>query len=298
MNKIKIKFKGLIELKKVKYDGVELLPSNLEKILSIITTAYMYAPRETADISSKRLSHITNYRKYLNYLVEQDIIYVNEHYQVGKFTKSYGFTDNFKARIDLIPEFVVRKTKKKSSINNVSTKMKQRIAVDFQRLKIVGSPVKLIDSDSEGNVYYHFKSWLTDCYNVYSLDNNVSFYHWVDFRLYNNFGACSSATRKNCFTLKGEAMKCVDIKTSYPMFLAKWLKDNNYSNSWDFVEWCESVFHTDFYLELRRVYESNPYKARSKHYSRIWIKEIFASIVNGKNNKDEHNLLFERQFTL
>jgi hypothetical protein len=71
------------------YKGNVLVTATLENILSVITCKYIYNEFESVEIHHTKFSKITSdYRKYLNYLRDMEIILIDESYKKGVHPKS------------------------------------------------------------------------------------------------------------------------------------------------------------------------------------------------------------------
>lgn len=309
---LEIEFSGLINFKRIHYNGIKLSGYYFRNILSLIANKYMWSKegQECVNISAKQLCSIggNNYRQYLNWLKENEIVYIIEHYsKEKKKSKQYGFTNRFKSIQHDVSFKVKYEKRKRSDKNSIPASLKKRVAEDFKKLEVVNRPkLKVNFVDEDGNTHYDFKNYLKDCYNIYCIANKVYFYHWKDNRLYSNFHQISSVNRARCFSFGGKLLN-KDIKSSYPTFLAKWLKEKtDVSDYYEFHEYCFNVFRGDIYSQLTEDYEKHRnmglvknFENRQKiKYEREDIKEFFQIVINGKNGKNEINYSFFARYPL
>lgn len=300
---VKAKFKDLIK-NDIEYNDLKLFVNDIEDLLSIIIIEYMYSPNNLAEIPSGKFLPIPNYRSIINYLKEEEILYVNEHYSYTKhFSKSYGFTDNFKS-VEHKVEFQLKVSKSLSDVNKLEKSIKERLSNDFKKLKVVCTPkLDIKYKDKKGEEFYDFKKYLKDCLYTFALDAGAIYYHWLGSNLYSNFTEISTFNRDKCLSIDGDKMASKTIKSPLPLFLAKWIKINgNIDDHYEFTEYFENLIKDKFYSNLRNDYEANKNRYKKKdvnfHYSNKNVKVFVNEVLFGDNGQDESNYSFYRRYPL
>ena len=262
----------------------------LDRILSLIANKYLYNQEEYTEytqIHSTLFSQIDpNYRSYIKWLKRNDIIIIDESYEVkdekhgiqGK-SKGYAFNDIFKnwgmvTRIGK-DKFDENTNKDQSYLIEIDKTLLRNIMRDFKAVQINGTPItKEYKIDTDERSVIDFKSYLSSEFNFWRMKNNDSYYNWKSGRLYTNFCQCSKSTRLNNFYFD-DKLANLDIPSSFPLWLAVWLKDHGIdTENYEYREFCTMVqpkvdqdgnfikdenneIKTGFYNDLRSKMQNN-----------------------------------------
>lgn len=288
----------------------------LNTILNLIIIHYLYNKyyEELVPISSKRFHKIDhNYRRYIDFLKDNKIIYVNEYFSKDNgITKRYGFSEEFKSVKHDISVLFNNYKNKNSDVNIVNKSLKMYLSRMYQQIKIIQDPelefIKYYsyhDNNKSEKIVGDFKRYIRNKINIDRIKQKESKYRWNNNRLYTSFGMCSSKVRKECFSLDGNKLRSIDIKNSYPFFLTLWLKKNYYKNDGSKLDneintFINDILNGDFYLKMIKHYFSvyqkdnvtKIYNKLTRTYiekiSREEMKQIIMRIINSDrlSNKD------------
>lgn len=309
-----IRFNSLQEL--FINNGLGLSVKKLNTILNLIIIPYLYNKYngELVPISSKRFHKIdNNYRRYIDFLKDNKIIYVNEYFSKDNgITKRYGFSEEFKSVKHDISILFNNYKNKNSDVNIVDKSLKVYLSRMYQQIKILHDPelefikyYSYYDNNKSEKIVGDFKRYIRNKINIDRIKQKESKYRWNNNRLYTSFGMCSSKVRSECFSLDGNKLRSIDIKNSYPFFLTLWLKKNYYKNDGSKLDneintFINDILNGDFYLKMIKHYFSvyqkdnvtKIYNKLTRTYiekiSREEMKQIIMRIINSDrlSNKD------------
>lgn len=289
-------------------NGNPLSSRTLETILSFITSKYYYSNQEGVRINHKEFSNITNnYRIYLDYLVDKGIILVNKKYKVGKYSRKYLFTDYFKEYawvkwMNINPETPTVPTE----VLLVVDKMV------FEHLQEDIRVVRISDKPSEKEILFYndyqpivkFKKYLSDEFHLQRLRNGDRNLSLKAERLYSPFVQLSKIIRKDYFSFDGNRLTSLDIKRSFPLWLAVWLTENEIYMDYETKEFISSVKSGKFYNHLINKFNKNRNLFNNTEFDNPFInkdkvKELFSSWLNGNpNKKNLHNCVMKVYYPL
>jgi len=284
-----------------KDDGTELeLSINiLQRILSLIAHQYLYNRQENSEytqIHSDKFSQIDpNYKSYIKWLKRNEIIISDNHYEIPDHEKgtegkciSYAFDDHFKnwgmvtsMRKDRFDEVT---NKDQSYLISIDKSVLRNIRRDFKAVQINDKPIeKSYKIDTEELQIIDFKSYLSSEFNFWRAKNHDTYYNWKSGRLYTNFCQCSKTTRLNNFYFD-DTLSNLDIPSSFPLWLAVWLKNNGMdTENYEYRELCtvvkpkmdqegnfykndEGEIKTNFYNDLRSKMNNNRNQSLSETF--------------------------------
>lgn len=288
----------------VNNDGVELSYDNVSAILAFIATKYTKSEYETIFIKKTNLYIISpDYEKYINFLVDKDVIKCN----IIEDSYSIQFSNNFK-KFSVISDILINKDDEvQGKIQNQTIPILKntdlRLIKDLYDIEIVNIPIKkqlLIEPD-----IYDFKSYILSLFNFKRISNGDMFYNWRNGILYTPFKYCSKYVKLNNFKFDDKLVK-LKIPNSFPLFFAIWCVVMGINKEdYDFKEWCslvkkehdnndKSKFFKDFRKKLDKLKDSNSpninfkdvninSKIEAKHFSHIdAIREFNKWIIKQK----------------
>lgn len=279
---------------------------SLEKVFSELLHLYCISDDEYIRVQATQLRAICNdYRTILEYLEDKKVIYINEKYSVGSFTKSYLFTEHFKTLvIDLIveiqPKFI--ETKKVVVYNYIRTSKKHVIDYSIQQ-KLFCDFISLNRISSGNNFSYfsycrsldEFKKAVTNYYyDTQTVYNQKSFYklNVENNRLYTSFCNIQKDLRdtKYYFT-DGQRLLNKDIKSSHVFFMAVLLLEDYRKGKLDKDEYFKFLSlvinpQNDIYSYFQTKYY--PWLERSR------IKTLFFILLFGDNDTKKKLLKLDK----
>jgi len=290
--------------------GLILVTSTLESILSLIASKYLYNKYETVEINHTKFANITsNYRKYLNFLRDKGIILVSESYKQGAHCKSYLFNDYFKDYATIKSFKIDPKEDLKEEDDEIPFSMDnmviERIRKDFSCVKIKTDPVekdiKLVNRGGQSIV--KFRNYILNEFGLYKLRNTPRVLHWKSGRFYSPFVQLSKDVRLDYLYFDTQ-LTSLDIKRSFPLWLAVWLAEKNIPLDYDTKEYLSSVLSGNIYKDLIGKFNANKNQFNKTEFDKPYIdksevKNLFGSWLNGNNDLSNlSNLVFKAYYPL
>ena len=281
--------------------GNSLITATLENILSLITGKYLYNEFESIEIHHTKFSKITSdYRKYLNYLRDKEILLINESYEKGVHSKSYMFTDHFKeyATVKSFKIFQPDATSMDDNSIIIDKQVRERIAEDFLSVKIKEELVeKEIRFVKDGQPVVKFRQYLLNEYALYRLRNTPRVLNWRSGRLYTPFVQLSNRVRRDYLYFDSH-LTSLDIKRSFPLWLVVWLIDKRITLDYQTKSFIQSVLSGNIYYDLMEKFNNNRNLFNNTEVEKPLInksemKKLFTTWLNGNNNLSNlSNLMF------
>jgi hypothetical protein len=280
-------------------NGKILLTSTLESMLSLITIKYYYCKNfETVRIHSDLFRKLSgSYRQYLNYLRDKGLIVIDELYKRGKKSKGYMFTDNFKAFAEIKEVYLDKTYRDKEKAIKIHLEIdpivKARITKDFNSLAIKQIPVekKIRFFNQDGVPIVNFRSYISDVVNLYRLQTNAYNFRLKAGRFYTPFSQLSQTVRENHIYFDEQKLANLDIRNSFPMWLAIWLIDKGIEIDYDTQEFFNEILSGQFYNEL--IYKYNKAKdlfnttgMEKPCFTKDMVKQNFMTWLNGNNKRN------------
>lgn len=233
-----IALKAMINANPPEITGFKI--DNLKYILSLILKASQYDKslllEDYQSVSSRKFKIVRNYRQYIDYLIGLNIIQANEHYIVGKRSKGYRISENYrgKFRKDQITDFsLLRKVMNEPikhhsvrGLNYLNKWFNEKLTIDeslmldfnYEEYMVKMSNKKLWDFDKLKKKYkqpYNQYKHAFFCIDKVSQghfnikrDNSVGRYHSVLTNM--------RALTRNAIMYNGEGLVSIDIKNSQP----------------------------------------------------------------------------------
>lgn len=313
MKKFKFNLENFIKKKpEYEFKGKLLNWETIQTILSYIVYRYTYnreEGRQMVEIKSSDFQRInSDYHFYLEFLKENLIIIIDYRYTVGEKSRRYGFTDNFKEYGKVLKVKIPTMNgetvyEDKCVVDNV---VKRKIRNDYNHIKIKDTDVVKKSYRYKDKTVTNFRGYLLDCILLEELRSVMNpYFKWnEDCRLYTQFVVLSSNSRLNNCYFGNENLSCLDIPSSYPLFLSIWLTENGIDKScYEFKEFIEEIDKGKFYINLmdrlNKVKDTKVVKRDSKgrvlkieenekdEYTRNRTKDLFQTFLNGGNTKDD-----------
>lgn len=287
------------------YKGNVLVTATLENILSVITSKYLYNEFETVEIHHTKFSKITSdYRMYLNYLRDKEIILINESYEKGVHPKSYLFTDHFK-EYATVNRFKFEQSDNSLMDDNsiiIEKMVQEKVQQDFTKVKIKSQPVeKEIKFVKDGQPVVKFRQYLLNEYGLYQLRNGPRVLNWRSGRLYTPFVQLSKIVRGD-YLYFDTKLTSLDIKRSFPVWLAVWLIDKGIPIDYETKSFLSAVLSGNIYFDLMEKFNNNRNLFNNTGEEKPFIdkpqvKKLFSTWLNGNNNLNNlSNLMFKSYY--
>lgn len=237
----------------------------------------------SALILKKKYGH--KYNLYIDYLLENKIIYLTSNYCVGKKAKTYQLSERIiygeikryvsKDKV-LLKKYIENVSQIEDSDferNSIDKDIKKKLVDDLFHVKIdYDKSIFYLDNTSQDRDIYNRNKYSVECVN----DKHI-FYNFDSYgRFHSNFTILKSFIRKNCLMIDGEETYEIDIKNSQPLFLSKLINDVN-------SKWVNSEEYELFkYLTVNGKYYQylmDNLKIKNKGDA----KEITYKVLFGKN---------------
>lgn len=226
------------------------------------------------------------YKYYIDYLVENKILFLISDYLVGKNSRVYSinesiFRNNIKRYVNY-DKVLLKKYKSRmeqfvecdSNDNLINEDIKEKLINDLFKIQIeFDRSIFFLDSlkDNDMDVYNRNR------YSIECINDKHIFYHFDKYgRLHTNFTILKSFIRKNCLLIDNEETYEFDIKNSQPLFLTKIIQESKtkWVNNDEFELYKNLTMSGEFY---NHIMNNSDIKERTK------AKELTYKVLFGRN---------------
>lgn len=245
--------------------------------------------RETIQLNSRWLKAVygNKYNLMLDYLIENQIIYLYKNYSTGKSCKTYRFTESMKmskyisSKIEMPETLETRKDKVK--LIKESTFIHEYNEEVITHLKKSLYLVKLDYNKAKDYIKDNIQeesSKLVNC-NIIEKINNNDIYSGFDKygRFHTNFTVLKKDIRENYLSINNNKLAELDVKNSQPFFMSIIMKQKGYYNE----EYHQDVINGRLYEKIMIC----------SGKSRKVVKQDVFRILYGRNKKHELNKIEE-----
>lgn len=286
-------------IKKISHNGVLLKTSYIIDIIHNLILKYYFKKENLFNLSSlilkEKYGHI--YNKYIDYLLEKNILILVKNYRKGKHTKIYSI--NEKVLTDKITRYkntdkiLLKKYKNNVSMIDERDIESSLIDIDVKRKLVNDLFYTQIQFDK---AIYFLDSTMQDVdiynrnrYSVESISDKQIFYHFDGYgRLHTNFTILKSFIRKNCLLIDSEETLEIDIPNSQPLFLTKIL--DNFTNMIDKDELSLFKYLTKKGLLYQFILDNSQLNGKKS------AKEMIYKVFFGKNYRNKYDNIFMSLF--
>jgi hypothetical protein len=205
-----------------------------------------------------------NYKNYLIYMIDNDIIRINNSYRTGDFTKRYKINQDRISEINLLLNTLTETEIITPGLNKYYEYVincTKKITINYADAINYVNKSKILNNTLES------KELLM--YSINSIRNN-NFFAKVDSRgrLYTNIVNLKREVRREHLRLDGEKLKEVDITNSQCYFLHLWMKEMNIIDEL----FAEDVINGNIYVKIMNYFNLNKKEAKTKVYVFIFGK--------------------------
>lgn len=297
--------KFLIQSKNIPYKGTVLKSAYLAHIINELLTKYTLTGEISFTIWSIILQEMygKHYARYIEYLVDNDIIILTQNKQVGKTSRRYKINlkfiqDEKIRRYEFYDKFLYKKIQRRK-IDVSFTSLTSSPINELVRMKIIEDLSYVnVDCDKAMNYLNNIKNDITlDSYlkneiSITNISNNDIYYKFDGYgRFHTNFTTLKKYIRNNYLKINNEDIFEIDIKNSQPFFLAILMKDY-----YKFKTIPEGI---KTYIDLAYnglFYEDFEEKCSVDIPTRELAKKYVYKVFFGKNVKNKINLLFKKYY--
>ena len=290
---------------------IKLKGKYFDLILSVIAKNIIFEGVDkngyTIISSSSLRKKYSRYKIYLDYLIYIGKI-ERDYYKLGKKSYGYRFTDFYKQDIKL-NKIIYYPSVKEDRRNRNKTKLNS-IGIDPPILKRLKKDFNscMIDFDLRKNQiektydewgnFIDIGKWFRNNLDLHKWKKGYITYSFSSNRLYTNFTSLSSHIRKNNIKLNDENLLEFDIRNSFPLMVAIYMKNVNPDiiTDYDFEQYCTSVINGIFYNDLTKGLnlirncnkKGNEDDISIRLLSKSEVKQLFQIYLNGDIKRAPH----------
>lgn len=286
-------FESIYTKKIINYNGHRLKTTFLINIIDMFINRYLFFNKDNIKLNSRILKHLygNNYSKYIDYLVENEFIYLYKNYSAGYRAKCYKLTDIAKQKTYLTANVSIPlRLKNKqdimnaANVNDIDNTIIDKLIKDLYNVDIdINKTNEWINS----NIDIDSKSYFVNTTNCEKILNKKIYYSFDTYgRFHTNYTTIKKEIRSNFLFIDNQPLKEIDITNSQPFFLYLMMKQSGFNN---FNGFDLDVLNGVIYEKLRE--KSN------NVYTRKEIKVNVYSVLFGRNNNNRYwNTLFKEVY--
>lgn len=291
----------LSETKHINYYDKKLKSDYIIDIISNLLLKYYFKKENKFQLNAEvlKLKYGYKYKSYIDYLLDNNIIYKLSDYKKGYKSRTYSLDKKvFKSDIKRYRNFdrVLLKKYKKRLIETIDNGKLNKIK-DIVKSKLINDLFS-VDIDLERAIFFlnaidkkDIDLYNRNIYSAESINNKHIFYHFDNYgRFHTNFTILKGFIRKNCLLINGEETYELDIQNSQPLFLAKLINESE-------SKWVKQD-ELNFFKKLTNSGKFYDYLSASlKLKSRKKAKELTYKVLFGRNYyNSKHDIMFQRLF--
>ena len=282
------KFNELYTRKTINYNGNRLKTINLIQLIDMFLIRYIIFNKDKVKINATILKTIygNNYKAHLQYLLDNNFIYLYKNYSTNRHGKIYKLTDEVKSCNVIttsvnVPKRLQQKIEKYASETNLDNHIKQKLINDLYKIDIDYNNAKYwIDNNITDN-----KAYLVNSTNILKIHNKDIHYSFDSYgRFHTNFTNLKKHIRENYLTINKRKLKEIDITNSQPLFLYILMKNEGFKNfnGFDHDVLTGRIYdriQNEYKIDTRKEVKINIY---SVLFGRNLTKKKWDSIFNDK----------------
>lgn len=286
-------FDDIYTKKYIIYKNVKLKSVFLINIIDMFLNKYVVFKIDNMRLNSLILKHIygSRYNYYIEYLIDNNFIYLYKNYSVGLRSKTFKLTDYSKkhtySTVTInIPEI----------LNNKIINFNEQIySIDKNIKNTLIQNLYSVDIDYEKTKEWIDKNIIKNDLSYTSNMNAINKIHKKDIhyvfdkygRFHTNYTNLKKEIRCNFLTINNNKLKELDIKNSQPFFLYLFMKKNGFT---DFNNFDKDVLNGKLYDKFYDICED-------KDITRKQIKINIYSILFGRTfNKNKWSIMFKKLY--
>lgn len=319
------KLSHIVEDKTLEYKGTKLKTMYIVDIVHSFISKYYFKKEIIFNLSSLILKskYGKHYNKYIEFLLDSNIICVTKNYSSGNFCREYLLNENIingkMSRIKNRDRILLRKYRERilGYINDkecsiISPDIKGKLTECLFDVTIdKNNSIKLLDKDNMDKITYQ-----KNVYSIESIYNNNIFCHFDSYgRMHTNYTTLRSNIRKNCLSINGNELSELDIKNSQPLLLCKVIEENfklydideteyrfykNLTHSGNFYQYIMDNTNISSLKEAKRVVYTTLFgenKSQTDYIFSSLFPSIFGFIKKYKHiNKDHRSMAHRLQY--
>lgn len=314
VNNVPISLKHLTEEKFILYKGFKLKTDFLLDIVNTLISKSNKCMRlyekvmKGFPINSRILikNYSNNYKKYIDYLIDNSIIIVTKNHTRGKnainyrinlnllYEKHFYYYNTNKKILKNKRDRDIRQILEKNS-SSIELEIRPHLYADLSRFRIDMFESKLVidrlfENDHINKIKKDINTYMCEMINI----ENFDFTFDKHGRFHTNYTRLRTEIRQKALRVsynnKLEDVVEIDIKNSQPMFLLLLLRDNltdGVLKIKDFLDYKKECYTGDIYKRLIKMYSfCYPNKTLNrKEAKKIFYKYLFGPVKNNDVRK-------------
>lgn len=281
-------FEDIYTKKYVTHKGTRLKTSNIITLIDMFLNRYIYFNKDNIKLNSRVLKFLygSTYSKYIEYLIDNQFIFLYKNYSSGLKSKCYKLTDKSKGKGYLsvnvnIPIKLQNKIRLVNDSNyNTNEFIKNKLINDLYQINIDLEQTKIwIDKNLDKNDKAYFIN-STCCARIANKDIYYSFDNYG--RFHTNFTVLKKDIRSNFLKFGKEKIKEIDITNSQPFFLYLLMRNSNFTN---FNGFDLDVLSGVIYDKIKNITGINRKEVKTNVYSVLFGRNMSKDYWNDLFNK-------------
>lgn len=282
-------FNELYTRKTINHNNTRLKTIYLIQLIDMFLIRYVIFNKDKITINATILKTIygNNYKAHLQYLLDNNFIYLYKNYSTSRHGKIYKLTNEAKQSNIIttsvnVPKRLQQKLEKFATQTNLDNHIKQKIIDDLYKIDIDYDTAKYwID-----NNITETKPYLVNSTNILKIKNKDIHYSFDSYgRFHTNFTNLKKHIRENYLTINKNKLKEIDITNSQPLFLYVLMKNEGFTK---FNGFDHDVLTGIIYNEIQKEYKID---------SRKEVKVNIYSVLFGRNlTKKKWDSIFNNKY--
>lgn len=270
------KFNTIYTRKTVLYNNNRLKTILIIQLIDTFLSRYIIFNKDKITLNTVQFRKIygNNYKRYIEYLIDNNFIYLYKNYSSGRHSKIYKLTDNVKENKFITTSVKVpQKIQNKINLYNTNTPKIENYIKD----KLINDLHKInIDYDNanywiENNITDE-KPLLVNSANILKIHKKDLYYSFDKFgRFHTNFTNLKKHIRENYLTINGNKLKEIDIVNSQPFFLYILMKKEGFTN---FDNFDSDVMNGVIYDKIMQQYNLKRKEVKVNIYSVLFGRNM------------------------
>lgn len=276
-------FNDIYTRKVIQYKGNRLKSINLIHLVDLFLNRYNSFNKDNIKLNSRILKYLYGgtYAKYIEYLMDNEFIYLYKNYSAGLKSKTYRLTDKAKQQCNLTTTVEIP-IKLQSKIQDVDenfsdndTNLKAKLIADLRLIKI---DIKGAQKWINENILKEDKAYTMNVINCNKIAVGDIYYSFDRYgRFHTNYTVLKKEIRTQFLTFGNSKIKELDITNSQPFFLYILMKESGFKN---FQGFDQDVLNGVIYDKIKDAASITRKEAKVKVYSVLFGRNTTDTVWN------------------
>lgn len=258
------------------YNGMRLKTYLLIYLIDFFLHRYLEFNKDTVEINSVVLKKTCgpHYAKYIQYLIDNNFIFLYKNYSVGYKSKTYKLCEDVKgkyimAKVNYPNKFISKIELLNTQLTTLDDSIKFRLINDLYRVKIdLNGAINWL----ENNIIDDIEKKQKNLYTCTKIAHKSLHYTFDKFgRFHTNFTNLKKEVRANYLFINDKKVKEIDIRNSQPFFLYLLMKKFGYTK---FDNYDKDVLNGDIYNKMSVIFGISRNETKKKIYSILFGKNL------------------------